>query len=144
MRVLGHHAVPADKPAVIEFVVQLNQQDGVYLSPDGLKKERIKVLPGLAIEWVEVEGPLIDVWPPESYQRLLGKVPVKTAKLPDAEQALRTFIPKAFRRPASDELVRPYTEMVRLRLEQGYSFEDALCVALKAVLCSPALPVPGN
>ncbi len=48
-----------------------------------------------------------------------------------------TFIPKALRRPASDELVRPYVEMVRVRLEQGYPFLDALRVALKAVLCSP-------
>ena len=127
LRALSHHAVPADKPAVIEFVVQLNQQEAVNLMPDELKKERIKSStgPGYRMVW-EVEGPLLDTWPPESYQRLLGNVAVKTATLADAERALRTFISRAFRRPASDELVRPYLEMVRIRLKQGYSFEDAL------------------
>lgn len=32
--------------------------------------------PGLAVEWVELEGPL-DAWPPAGYQRLFGDVPLK-------------------------------------------------------------------
>jgi hypothetical protein len=134
----GHYSVPADKPTIIEFTVQLDQNHALSLRPAGLHKMRGKgEHPGLAIEWVEVEGPLIDVWPPEGYQRLFGKVDMKTAKLAEAEQLLRSFIPKAFRRAASEKLVAPYVEIVRGRLEQGYPFEKALQVALKAVLCSP-------
>ena len=137
-RALGHYAVPADKPGVVEFVVALEQNGNIHFTPDSLKKDRkLKEKPGLAIEWVEVEGPLIDVWPPESYQRLLGTVEAKNAKLADAERALRTFIPKAFRRPGSEELLRPYIEMVSVRLAEGYPFLDALQVAMKAILCSP-------
>lgn len=31
--------------------------------------------PGVAVEWLEVEGPLFDEWPPESYRRLFGDLP---------------------------------------------------------------------
>ena len=39
--------------------------------------------PGLAMEWVELEGPL-DAWPPAGYQRLFGDVPL----LPKSEAKL--------------------------------------------------------
>ena len=84
-----------------------------------------------------MEGPLIDVWPPESHQRLVGNLDLKKAKLADAEQALKKFMPRAFRRPVSDKQAAPYLELVRQRLDKGYSFEEALQVGLKAVLCSP-------
>lgn len=31
--------------------------------------------PGVAIEWLEVAGPLIETWPPQSYTRLFGGLP---------------------------------------------------------------------
>jgi len=33
--------------------------------------------PGVAIEWIEVEGPLHDVWPPAAQRSLFGDLPVK-------------------------------------------------------------------
>lgn len=33
--------------------------------------------PGVAIEWVEIEGPIISDWPPPSHRRLFGDLPVK-------------------------------------------------------------------
>lgn len=33
--------------------------------------------PGVAIEWVEIEGPINDQWPPASHQALFGDLPVK-------------------------------------------------------------------
>ncbi len=33
--------------------------------------------PGVAIEWLEVEGPLNDQWPPESHRRLYGELPIE-------------------------------------------------------------------
>ena len=35
---------------------------------------------GIAIEWVEVEGPLFDRWPPPSVGRLFGDLPVKAVE----------------------------------------------------------------
>ncbi len=33
--------------------------------------------PGVAVEWVEIEGPINDVWPPASHRVLFGDLPVK-------------------------------------------------------------------
>ena len=33
--------------------------------------------PGVAVEWVEIEGPLYDTWPPASHKALFGDLPVK-------------------------------------------------------------------
>ena len=33
--------------------------------------------PGVAVEWVEIEGPLYDTWPPACHQALFGDLPVK-------------------------------------------------------------------
>lgn len=33
--------------------------------------------PGVAVEWVEIEGPLYDMWPPASHRTLFGKLSVK-------------------------------------------------------------------
>jgi len=40
--------------------------------------------PGLAVEWVEIEGPL-DPWPPVGYQRLFAGVPLKPQSVARAE-----------------------------------------------------------
>ena len=33
--------------------------------------------PGVALDWVDVEGPLHDSWPPESHRRLFGDLPIQ-------------------------------------------------------------------
>jgi hypothetical protein len=33
--------------------------------------------PGLAVQWVEIEGPLAGAWPPESHKRLFGELPIE-------------------------------------------------------------------
>jgi hypothetical protein len=40
--------------------------------------------PGLAVEWVEIEGPL-DAWPPAGYRRLFGNVPQKAKSIAKLE-----------------------------------------------------------
>lgn len=32
---------------------------------------------GIAVDWIEVEGPLYESWPPESHRRLFGDLPIK-------------------------------------------------------------------
>jgi hypothetical protein len=34
-------------------------------------------VPGIAVEWIEIEGPLHDQWPPVSHRALFGDLPVK-------------------------------------------------------------------
>jgi len=141
-RLLGYFAVPADKPAVVEITADLGAREALQLVAVELGRVTIKdpagyAGPGLAVEWIDVEGPLLDEWPPASHRQLLGKADPKTIKLADAEQALRTFIPRAFRRPVAERQLEPYLTLLRSRVNRGDSCEAALRVAVKAVLCGP-------
>jgi ankyrin repeat protein len=93
--------------------------------------------PGLEIRSVEVEGPILSEWPPESVHRVFGDINPATAKPADAERLLRAFMPRALRRPVTAAQIQPYVELVNAKFAEKYSFEDALRVGLRAVLCSP-------
>ncbi len=55
----------------------------------GGKKPEIR--DGVAIEWVEIEGPIIEDWPPRSHQALLGTLPVKRWSPQSGTQQPRTI-----------------------------------------------------
>ena len=93
--------------------------------------------PGVAFGPVTITGPLNDVWPPESHTKLLGEVDVETAGIPEAQEILSRFLPRAFRRPAQPDELKRYLGMVEDYLEKGRTFEDSVRVALVAALCSP-------
>lgn len=160
-RILDYYSVPADKPTVIEFVEQLEPQNCIRIVVDGLNAlppevEKVGAEnykgPGLVVQWVEIEGPLLDSWPPTSHRQIFGDLKQEAAPLPDnpdrrevvsqqpeadAERILRDFTRRAFRRTVTDGDVRPLLARVQAKLDQGYSFEQALRVGLKAVLVSP-------
>lgn len=153
--------VPAGKPTVVEFVQPMEPEQTIRIVTDGLEAKPPDVQkvgaetykgPGLVVQWVEVEGPLVDTWPPESHHRLFGnleqvKAPdtdrpdrrevVSKQPLVDAERILREFTRRAFRRPVTDADVRPFLARVQAKLDAGDSFEQAMRVGLKAVLVSP-------
>ena len=83
-RIVGYHDVPPGKPTVIEFVEKLEPRNTVRFVVDGLgvippQVEKVGADkytgPGLAIQWVEIEGPLHDTWPPAGHRRLFGNLP---------------------------------------------------------------------
>lgn len=43
---------------------------------DGLNGPKVAA-PGIAVEWLEIEGPIIDQWPPAGHRALFGELPVK-------------------------------------------------------------------
>jgi hypothetical protein len=88
---------PPDKPLVIEGEYELKAREVIVYSGWSLPGMRefmsMKIGPlkdykgpGLAVQWVEVEGPL-DAWPPVGYQRLFGGVPLKPSSVVRAEAA---------------------------------------------------------
>ncbi len=104
------------------------------------------------MQWVEVEGPLYESWPPASHRRLFGDLKQASAPiynqskrvevvseqpLDDAQRILSQFVRRAFRRATTDDDVRPFVDVVRERLAAGYSFEQAMRAAFKGVLLSP-------
>jgi hypothetical protein len=137
------------RPTVIEITDRLSPGDTIKIIPYDTISDVSHVRaanykgPGLAVQWVEVEGPIIPSWPPESRERLFGfrdkQAPGANPgdALRDAEQILRRFLPQAFRRPITEAELKPYLALVQTRLDDGYGFEDAVLVGLKAVLCSP-------
>ncbi|QVL34197.1 DUF1592 domain-containing protein [Telmatocola sphagniphila] len=57
--------------------------------------------------------------------------------LADADRLIGNFLPKAFRRPVSDETRRSYLALFEKRLKSGDCFETALRTTYRAALCSP-------
>jgi hypothetical protein len=89
--------------------------------------------PGLALEWVEVEGPL----PDERFrQSILANVDLVSGSRADADKVLKRFLPLAFRRPVAASEVDHYLQVFDRAATSG-DFASALKGTLQAVLCSP-------
>jgi len=144
-RHLGYFDAQPGAPKLIEFEERLvAKNDTIKITPIALpfvylKHETMAEYPGpgLKIHWVEVEGPLPETWPTESYRRVFADVDPKAGKLADAEKLLRTLLPKAFRRPVTEDEVKPFVALVSKAMDMGLPFEAALRTGYKAVLSSP-------
>lgn len=144
-RHLGYFDAPPGPPKVIEFEERLlKKNDTIKVTPVALPSVYLNhgnmpkyPGPGLHIHWIEIEGPLAETWPSESYRRVFGEVDPKRGTLADIEMLLRAFLPKAFRRPVTDGEEKPFVAIAAASMESGASFETALRAGLKAVLASP-------
>jgi hypothetical protein len=155
---VGYFDAAPDKPGVVEFVDRLEARSTIRILPYGLAPAQAvdKIGAdnyegaGLAVQYVEVEGPLNDAWPPASHRRIFGDLaqaptPDDSSRLEvvsdrpeaDAERILRDFARRAFRRAVTDDEIKPYMDLVKDKLAGKYSFEQAVRVALKGVLISP-------
>jgi hypothetical protein len=169
-RLLSYCELPADKPREFEFTTRLDGNDTIVINCDGVGRDKkgqniynvgaAEFLgTGLAIQWIEVEGPLSAEWPPASLKKALGDVPLtelgekqkkyRDGKLlgyelapTDVKQAIATglsgFAARAFRRPLDADEAAPYIALATQSLEAGSNFEDAMRVGLRAILTSPA------
>jgi len=103
------------------------------------------------VEWVEIEGPLHEQWPPRGHQLLYGDLPLQPAnpEVPgkdlrvvsaqpeaDAQRLLLAFLPKVFRRPVGDAEVDGYLTLVKEQMAKGRRFDESLRAAYKMALCS--------
>ncbi len=64
-------------------------------------------------------------------------VPASSHPKEDAERLIRAFLPRAFRRPVNEELQKHFISRVHARLDEGYTFLDAMVYGYKAILTSP-------
>jgi mono/diheme cytochrome c family protein len=157
---VGYFDAPPEKPNVVEFVEFMEPRTTIHILPYGLTNAQTVTKigaekwegPGLAVQFVEIEGPLNDTWPPESHRRIFGDLEQKPApiyNLPkrvevasknpeaDAEKILRDFARRAFRRGVTDADLKPFLELVKTKLAAKHSFEKAVRVGLTAILVSP-------
>jgi hypothetical protein len=142
-KLLGHFEVPADKPTVVDFTAHLDSSNDTFkVAPYGTISWQNTAAtyagPGLAIEWIEIEGPLdAKEWPPASRKGLLGDASPDRGNAADLEKILRQFAQRAFRRPVSTADTASYVKLATDRLAAGGKFDAALRVGLKALLVSP-------
>lgn len=141
---------------VLEFVDELEARSTIRIHPYNLASAQVvdKIGadkyqgPGLAVHWVEVEGPLHDTWPPESHRRIFGDLKqapaanyrvevVSPSPEADAKRIITTFARRAWRRAVTEDDVMPVLALVKAKLAEKYSFERAVRVGLMAVMLSP-------
>jgi hypothetical protein len=104
------------------------------------------------VEWIEIEGPILEQWPPRGHQLLYGDLPLQpldpkqplkelgvssTQPEKDAYELLVRVLGKLFRRPASAAEVAEYVSIFNEHFQNGMRFDEALRMAYKTALCSP-------
>lgn len=114
--------------------------------------------PGLAFQWMDVEGPFINQWPPAGQQLLFGNLPMtnaprkealKKVSLPpgvlvmsknppaDAKKLLRRFMQKAYRHPVDEADVNRFDSVIENAMANANNFTDSMIAGYTAVLSSP-------
>ncbi len=158
------------EPTVCELEVDLLA--GETIRPDAARLHRSRPpdhrnplteadgMPGVAFQWLEVEGPIFEQWPPAGHRALFGTLPVKdrpkaegvprrrqrpagvtvesTEPVKDAELLLRAFLNRAYRGPVAETDVARFSGLVNGALETGSDFTEAMVAGYTAVLSSPA------
>jgi hypothetical protein len=158
----GYFSFQPGKPQTIELTARLQRGDSLRLMPQlalnfaELKRVGVDAFKGkgLAVQSVEVEGPLLDDWPGVGHRRLFGDIEIRRtepakkflkpsqeliSKNPqaDAHRLLSGFLPFAFRRTVAAERVLPYLKVFESELKEGANFEEAMRTAYLAILCAP-------
>ncbi len=158
MRRLGSFDV-GPEPSVNEIEVYLIKGESVR--PDAVRFFRSRPpnwrnplateegQPGVAFNWLEVEGPLIDQWPTPGNQLLFADLPYTIdakgnpqfeSKDPsvDSRRLLTAFLQRVYRRPVPEGDVDRFTALFGRSMAAGFSFTESMISAYTAVLVSPA------
>ncbi len=165
----GYYQLKPGKPQTIEiettiphnYMVQI-EPEGISVSTPELKKIGIENYkgPGLAINHVEIEGPLVEEFPKRGYRLIFDGIDRHevmpnnpkdrersyyrpkfdvTSEDPsrDAAQSFKRLATAAFRRPVQNAELTPYLDLFNAEMESGSTFEESLRTGVKAILCSP-------
>ena len=184
---IGYYDAQFNRPTSIELTRYFQRNETIIIAPYRMakvrtdagysvylpdKKEKIpegwhhinnpnppipSVGPAIVIKPIEINGPLLESWPPKGHRLLYGEaklVPVaevaRTARVTEAirrnqltvqptgddaaKAQLSNFMSRAFRRPVHSDEVDRYYALVRTRLDQGECFEVSMNAAHRAVL----------
>jgi hypothetical protein len=90
--VLGYYDAPSIDSKEHELVTWMNINEIIGFNVASLapvanynRKGRAMAFtgPGIAVDWLDIEGPLHEVWPPKSHQMLFGDLPLNEFKAAD-------------------------------------------------------------
>ncbi|MBL4884012.1 MAG: DUF1592 domain-containing protein [Planctomycetaceae bacterium] len=167
--VYGFFAMPPGKPTTIELTAWMYDRYMVAIEPWEISDHnheltRIKLEdyrgPGLAIQSVELEGPLTGQFPSKGHQLLFSDLPrteieprnntekTKSWYVPkfeikltnekqQIEQTLLRIASAAFRRPVNRNEIVPYIALYNKEISGGANVEQGLRTAVAAMFCSP-------
>src|SRR5262249_20724447 len=97
----------------------------------------VEELPRLLFESVEIEGPIEKEWPPISHRTLFFAGDVRHDRT-YAREIFTRFLPRACRRPVTDEEVDAIAAVVdEAQVAGELAFPDAMRVGLQRVLTAP-------
>lgn len=140
---------PEDQPTTLQARLWLAKGDyhlvlrNILLKPaihdtfDWKDKSGTPLASMLLIDWLEWEGPIVDGWPTKAHQQIFFRGPEATKDLNYAREILSRFMDRACRRPAAKGEVDRMMRIVLCELNRKESFEEAIKLALAAVICSP-------
>ncbi len=92
---------------------------------------------GVAIQWLEVTGPLRDAqWPPPSHHVLFDDVDTTQGSAADSERLFRRFAARAALRPMREEAHQTFLKLTESKMAAGAGFAESLLAGYQALLCS--------
>ncbi len=159
----GYAELPPGAMTTIEMEVDIQARYMIEIDACGIDTGNFNIRkdgldnykgPGIAINQVELTGPIIDEFPGRGHKLLYGefvRTPTKTHKFQReqlfelsadeprqaAEKTLLAIAAQAFRRTVSPSDVARYVGLFQQQLEEGSTLEAALRSAVAAVFCSP-------
>lgn len=171
-RVLLRHDVSAskDEPEVIEWEADFSTQSaGIELVYDYSVPKLLEnfwcqghdnfARPELWVDWLEMEGPIHETWPPLAHRRLLQADQVEVEPQNEAEalekaaSILRIFMQRAYRRRVTDAEFQEKLTLFQQAYRDSGQFILSLRYPLQSILVSPNFlylpegrlePVDGN
>ncbi len=165
----GYYSFGPGKPQSIELSAWINKNFMIEITPWGISDKDNQIRqdgvdnykgPGLAINHVELEGPLLEEFPSRGHQMIFAGlnrkeiepsnpsakqkswyVPkfeiVSEAPLRDATTVLTRVATNAFRRPVPAREIEDYVALFKSQTDEGATFEEALQTATVAIFSSP-------
>lgn len=168
-RLLGDFDMPPDQPREVEIQTRLGHNEHLIIVPydTGYDAEGKNIWQssgsrftgaGLAVQWVEIEGPLLESWPPPSVKAIFGDTPLVelpanqrpwrngqhiayTVTPAAAEKTLRPlltrFAERAFRRPLRPQEANGFIKLAETHFADSKNFDEAVLLGIRAILTAP-------
>ena len=165
----GYFAFPPNRSTTIELEAWIERNYMIDITPWGLYDTGNKIRtigadryqgPGLAIQHVELDGPIVAEFPSRGHRLIFDGIARKEVEprnaavkrkswykpqfaiasedpAGDARQALSRVASRAFRRPVAPAQLEKFVALFESEQRRGIKFEAALRTAVAAIFCSP-------
>jgi hypothetical protein len=127
-----------DARAAGRLRAQMRAEGAVWMNRPNPATLDTEDLPRLFLDYIEIEGPLYDCWPPESHETVLFAGPQAAKTLDYARQIFARLLPRAYRRPVTTAEAETIVRVIAAEMAAGEPFEASIRAGLVTMLCSPS------